>query len=438
MGKSVARTLLAALCCSSVAFAGPFDTFGFGPRAAAMAGAQTADANDYSATFYNPALLGKAKKVNVGAYFNYFHMASQVTAKDISKSLDCKYCAAPDVVGGSIGAVFPFQGKLKERVALGVGFYLPAGKMIRLFGPDSSTPYWYQYNSNPERLVIQLGVGVKITDWLSVGLGAHALADLIAEGANVRVDLFSKQVKARDIDARLETRVSPVIGLSITPIKPLRFGVTYRGEMKLIYDIPASVDLEGIGTLGFRVGGVAHYSPHTVQFGVAYDVSDAVTLSLDGEVALWSQAPSPYMGVTIDLSGKTLAALGLDNALDLTSAEQKPGFTDTFGGKLGAEFRVHQRVAVRAGTFVRPTPVPLQNVPGTNLMDSTTIGATAGVDVNFDDPLEIFGHPVHVELTGHSAFLLGREATKDSFDSQPSYTYSAVVFGLMAGLKYEF
>ena len=92
-----------------------------------------------------------------------------------------------------------------------------------------------------------------------------------------------------------------------------------------------------MGTLGFALTGITQYTPHTISFGAAFDVTDKFTVSLDGEYALWSRAPSPYMNLNVDLSGDVLKALGLDEALDIASPTQKPGFTDTFGGRLGLE-----------------------------------------------------------------------------------------------------
>ena len=180
------------------------------------------------------------------------------------------------------------------------------------------------------------------------------------------------------------------------------------------------------------------YTPHTLAFGAAFDVLENLTIALDGEWQNWSNAPSPYVGITIDLSGPTLEALGLGSALDVTSAKQRPGFSDTFGGRLGAEYRISERFAARLGTFVRPTPVPKQDTQGTNLLDSMAIGITGGVGFNFPDPLEIFQHPIQIDVAGQAQFLLAREANKEAVDTQASYAYSANVYGVTAAIRYDF
>ena len=415
-----------------------FNTFGYGPRATAMGGAMTAEANDYTAVFYNPALLVDRKDVNFGFNFQFYKMVSDVKSKDLARPLDLSNATAPDSVGTSVGLLFPLGGKVKNHLALGLGVYLPTAVLLRVNIPSNDTPYWYRYHASPERLILHLGAGIKIVDWLNLGLGVQALADLIGGGANVSVDLFSKQVNSGDLNAYLATRVAPVFSIALQPLKRLRLGATFKWEMKLNVVIPAKVDLEGIGTLGFTVSGVAHYTPHTLNFGAAFDVTPDFTLTLDGEWQNWSAAPSPYVGINIDLSGPTLEALGLGSALDVTSANQKPGFTDTFGGRLGGEYRVSERFAARLGAFLRPTPVPKQDTQGTNLMDNTAIGLTGGFGFNFSDPLEIFQHPVQIDVAGQAQFILPREAKKAAVDSQPGYTYSANVYGVTAAIRYDF
>jgi long-chain fatty acid transport protein len=434
----VRRRALLVVLIASPALADNFDLFGYGPRGSAMAGAMTAEANDYTAVFYNPALLVERKEVNFGFHFQFYRMLADVQRKDSTKTLDCSACTAPDSVGYSLGLLFPLGGKVKNHLALGLGIYLPSQVLLRVNAPDPNTPYWYRYNGNPERVVIHLGAGIRILDWLKVGLGVQALADLIGDGANVSVDLFSKQVKLNQLNSYLGTRVSPMFGLHVSPTPWLRFGATYRGEMKLIYQIPARVDLQGIGTLGFTVSGVAHYTPHTVTLGGAVDATPNLTFSAEGEWQNWSAAPSPYVQLVIDLSGKTLEALGLGQALDVSSVAQRPGFADTITARLGAEYRVSERFAARLGAFYRPTPVPRQDTAGTNLMDNTAIGVTGGIGFNFPDPLEIFQAPIQIDVAAQATFVLPREANKEATDSVPSYTASARVAGASIAIRYDF
>jgi long-subunit fatty acid transport protein len=423
--------------------ADPLQLYGYGPRAEAMGGAMTAEANDFTAVFYNPALLTRLTKANFGVSFQFHRLTPEVTPKELSKPLNCAQCVPPDNVGTSIGFVLPLPGKVQHRVAIGVGLYLPTSTLVRVNAPNAALPYWYRYNGNLERFALNLGVGIKITDWLQVGAGASILANLQGRvggggGATTKVDLFSRNVKVKELDASLTTRVSPTFGVLVTPTKSLRLGVTYRYESQLTVTIPAVVDLEGIGTLLLVVNAIAHYSPHQVSFGAAWDITNQLTVTLDGEYQHWSTAPSPYVSLNVDLAGPTLAALGIDKALDLTSPATQPGFVNTLGFRLGGEYRVSDRFSARLGGFYRPTPVPLQNTTGSNLLDGNAIGLAAGIGFSFPDPLEILAHPIQIDLAGQATFILPREATKPPFDSLPSYGYSARAVGGTAMIRYDF
>lgn len=437
------RVTLAACLATTTALADPHPLFGFGPRAAAMGGAMTAEANDYTASFYNPALLTRRPELNFGFSFQFHRLVPEVTATDRSKMLDCSQCQPPDSVGTSLGLVFPLAGKVKNRVAIGFALYMPTSAFVRVNAADSSRPYWYRFNSNLERFTLNVGVGIKITDWLSIGPGISLLANLQGRvggggGAIANVDLFSRNVKVKELDASLTARLSPTLGVSVTPLKNLRFGAMYRWETMLPVTIPAQLDLEGIGSLALTVNAVAHYAPHQVSVGGAWDITDQLTVTLDGEYQHWSAAPSPYVSLTVDLSGPTLAALGIDKALDLNSPAASPGFVNTLGVRAGGEYRLSDRFAARAGASYRPTPVPLQNPQGTNLLDGNTLGFAAGIGFNFPDPLEIFAHPIQVDLAVQMAFLFERQAMKPSFDTVPSYTASARNFGGSATIRYDF
>lgn len=432
-----AAAVLAALA-AQLAGADPFHSYGFGPRAAAMAGALTAEVNDYTAVFYNPAQLVTRKEINFGFGFQFYKAVAQVQQKELARDLDCSACQPPDAVGYSLGLLFPLPGKVKNRVALGLGLYIPSGKVLRLLSTDPQRPFWYNQNSHNDRLALYLALGIRLTDWLRIGLGAQVLADLLGTGAEVKVDLFSKQVSARQLDSNLSARVAPVFAIALQPIPRLRLGATFRWEMSLRYEIPASVNLSDVGTLGFVISGTTHYTPHTLAFGAAFDVLENLTVTLDGDFRLYSAAPSPYMSLAIDLSGAVIDGLGLGKALDVASAAQAPGFTNTFGGRLGIEWRALPRFTLRGGAFYLPTPVPLQNAPGTNILDGTAVGATFGVSTNFADPLEIFAAPIHIDLALQAQFLLPREAIKELADPVPSYTYSARTLGGSIALRYDF
>ncbi|MGQ0506924.1 MAG: hypothetical protein ACT4TC_16560, partial [Myxococcaceae bacterium] len=122
----------------------------------------------------------------------------------------------------------------------------------------------------------------------------------------------------------------------------------------------------------------------------------------------------------------------------MSSDRSDPGFTNTMTARLGVEYRVGNRFAARAGAFYRPTHVPRQDVPGTNILDAPTLGFGAGLLVGFADPLEIFAKDVQLEIGGQFQHLMPRDTNKEATDSVPSYTYNARILGLNVALQYSF
>jgi hypothetical protein len=208
--------------------------------------------------------------------------------------------------------------------------------------------------------------------------------------------------------------------------------------MSNFYKIPAEVNLGGIGTLAFVLSGYNHYTPHQFTGGFAYDLTPEMTLTADLSYELWSAAPSPYIDLNIDLSGETLDALGLGEALDITAPRTSPGLANTLNVRAGFEYRVSEDFAGRAGLFYRPTMVPLQDAPGTNIMDGTRVGGSLGLGARFHDPLELLEGPLAFDVGVTGSTLLGRQANKEPTDNVPSYTYSALVLGAQASLSYAF
>lgn len=419
----------------AVASASVYEQVGGSPRGTAM-GAQAAAAADASATFANPALLSALQVPTVEVAGSGLFYGADVAPLSPGATLDCSACRPQDALGTQVGIVSPLGGRLRGRVTVGASLYLPADVLLRVRLQDPNRPAWYLWDNNPRHLLIFLGAGVRVTDWLSVGAGVQILADLVGNGANLRLDLFSREVTARELDSSIMPRVAPVVGLGLSPSRAFRLGLSWRGELANAVTIPAKIDLSGVGTLGFVVAGTSHYTPHVVTGGLAVEPVESLTLALDVAWEQWSRAPSPYVDLTLDLSGDTLRALGLDEALDLQSPRTPPGFTDTVGIKGGAEWRVGSGFALRGGAFYRPTMVPGQDAAGTNLLDGSRVGGSLGVGVSGRDPLEVLEGTLHLDLGVQGSALLPREARKDETDTVPAYRYALNVWAVQLGVRY--
>ena len=133
------------------AHADVFDTYGFGPRATAMGGAMTAEAKDYTAVFYNPALLMRPEDVNVR------HLAQLVPAPITSgrrrrrcrRRSTARTARRPTPIGTS-----PRHRRSRSAASSRTASRSASERTCRFSGlvhvdmPDPNRPFWYHYQSH--------------------------------------------------------------------------------------------------------------------------------------------------------------------------------------------------------------------------------------------------------------------------------------------------
>ena len=432
-----------------VARASPLTTYGFNPRALSMGGAQTAAADDATATFYNPALLTRQTRVTFGFGIEYVRPEVYVKPVNTGFSKQNQPKLPSDFTQYTLGLLFPLGGKVKNRIALGVGISLPGGYIVRAQSVDPAQPYFYVLSTSAQKIEILPAFAVKITDWLSAGAGLQVLADL-GGTTDVQLDLFTHQVKRRDMQIDLTTREALTAGLSIGPFKGLRVGLSFRQELGLDYVVPANIDLTDVGYLDLTLTGTAVWSPHEVSLGAAWDIPGAnTTVAFDMTYAFWSRAPSPQVMVRLDTGGPLLDGFGLGQAFDMCSEQQKtdpqgrpvctpipPGFVDALSPHLGVEHRLNQHVVIRGGYWYRPTPIPNQ-VGRTNYLDASTHHVALGAGFTFKDPLDVFERPVTFDLAAQASFLNPRNVDKGS-DGTVDYRFGGQVYEVSAAVRYQF
>ncbi|MDR0965786.1 MAG: outer membrane protein transport protein [Myxococcales bacterium] len=428
------------------ALANTFDFYGFEPRGMGMAGAQVATADDHTAAYFNPSLLAFQKSASVGASFNWINPNMDVSTID-DDLRPLKPVSPDDSLGWTLGFVFPFGGKLENRLSLGVGLSLPTAAVLRAETIDPNRPNWYHHQSGNERLTIAASLGVRITDWLSLGVGLQVLGGIIGN-IDFELDATEFTFDSRAFKADVLTAMSPLAGLTLNfDAIGLRIGFGYRGPIEVEYSLPTVFRVMGdlgdgrkeLAVIDFLVTGIVHYSPHTFTFGAQWKVIDPLLLTLEARFALWSKAPDPTVNVRLGLdSDVELLQELLGDSFDATGKGSAPQFSDTLSLRLGVEYWfVPQAFALRAGYAFIPTPIPLQN-GSTNFLDGDTHAVSIGAGLFFRDPLEIFKEPIAFEVAYQMHIIPEREATKQASSPIASYAYSGNINALSASLRYAF
>jgi long-chain fatty acid transport protein len=168
--------------------------------------------------------------------------------------------------------------KLTERIYFGTGLLSKSGA-----GLDPRND-WVGRNENQDVTLFTLSIvptiGIKVTDWLSVGAGpiiTYAKLDWQVEGP-----LFGGRIKAKDFD---DVEAAAYVGALFQPRDNVRFGMTYKSETDLNLSGKIKNPLLEPVNAGLKLP-----LPHAIQGDLWWDVTQEVTLTIGAGWEDWSSA----------------------------------------------------------------------------------------------------------------------------------------------------
>jgi hypothetical protein len=292
--------------------ASTLDLFGFGMRSPALAGAGVASADDYEAVYANPAGLGhtRHKRATVGALVADFALRLD----DADAGVDT---ATGLVLGGALPV--PLGGAATDRVGLGFGFYVPNSAINRAQAPFPGEPTYVLLANRAHVVAVQVGLGARITDRWSVGLGVVALAVLRGH-IDVSTDAAGRFVSSSE--QQLLTRFAPILG-GRAQLGAVTLGLTARAPSRSDYDIQVTTALGDALPLELppiRIAGASQYDPLTIAAEAAWR-RGALLASAQLAYQRWSAFPPPTL-----------------NAVSGSPAQQPPDFHDTAVPRLAVEW----------------------------------------------------------------------------------------------------
>lgn len=430
--------MMVSLCASS-ALAGPFDLYGVSGRGQAMGNAMTAAADDWSAAYYNPALLTEKETFSFGAGFAL--NAPDLKINTAKSGVATNPAQTYDSV--TLGFVFPLGGKLRNRVEIGVLAAVPLQSFLRVHFEDAAVPHFYMYDTQPGTFEIYPTIGIRIFDWLSLGGGVRVLAGMVGKGT-FTLDISNNRLPSKDLQVDLALSPAAVAGIALKPFKGFKIGLTYRGEQSLPIALPNTLNIQGLDAqLVLDIHGIAQWNPHMFDLGVSYAIEPAhLQLAAMIEYALWSRAPDPTVFLGVKLKGADVDKSGLSGVLDTPAKGNERfvnlGLSNTLSVRAGLEYTPVWFFALRAGYAYRPTPLPVQT-SGTNILDNDSHTFSAGLGFQFHEPLQIFPEPVSIDLTGQLGVLPSRLHNKDTTDD-PVGNLSAggLIYGFSAAIRYTY
>ncbi len=408
---------LAALPCLALpraAGAEPLDTFGFGARASAMAGATTADTRGAAAAHANPAAVASIQDPEVTIGWGFGRMALELSGRE---------SGVINAHGTDIGLAIPFKvGGVTH--AFGLALYLPDQFIARLQLIPATEPHFVRLDNDPHRIVVETVYSLALAPWLSLGVGASILADVAGNGITFNVGIEGgEKVGESALDVIMPTAATPLVGIMISPTPRVRLAAAYRGELDLglELDILANVDVAGVvtGDAIISLRAINYFTPHRVNAGIAVDVTEELTLT--GEIG-W-QNWAAFEGGVPDL--RVIVALGISPPL-VPALFPEDNFKDTLTPRVGAEWQApigRADFAVRAGYAYEPTPVPEQTgLTSFADNDRHIVGFGLGLTLRAFEP--ILTRPVSFDLGLQWHHLKSRLTIKDQ-QMFPGVTFSS-------------
>ncbi len=398
MRTSIAVALAIALMPLGAA-AQPMDTYGMGSRSVALAGAVTADVDDYSANYYNPAGIVRDGHLHIG--LGWFGAGHDLHLNDLDSAVD-------PVHGIVLGLNVP--GRVDDfRFGFGLGVHLNDQRVSRTRTLPRARPRWELYDNRPHRTYLATHVAIQPVEWLRIG-GGIAFLSYSANDLRIRGEIdFARPAASQlehELSGELITIRYPQVGIQVGPFEGLNFGVVYRGEFaldnRLVAEVgtPASGDRDSativVGDLAINgyfyllTQSVNAYVPHQISFSASYSPIPELRLGFDLTVLLWSLYVSPIGSsrVVLDIDEEALPPelQGSINIPEIPDLHPEAAmFSDRVVPRFGVEvtpLRTTDLVLqARAGYFYENSPAPEQ-MSFTNLVDTDRHTWSLGVGLD--------------------------------------------------------
>ena len=370
--RRVLALLVVLLFSATSAMAGGFRLPEAGAKAMGMGFAFTAQADDPSAIYFNPAGIVQLEGQNIKVGVTYV------------KENGATFTGATPLTGGfSVSETqkdldffipnFFWTRKASPNFAYGVGIFSPFGLGQEYENKNTSIFRNQITKIDLMTLVINPTVAYKVNDFLSIGAGI----DYMYGSAILEKTPFAPSLGGNLYNSKLDGDGDAWgfnLGALLTPVENLSVGLSYRSQFVLDID-DGDVEIRNIngptsatffgGATSFDTEGAATINmPATLDLGVAY-IFDRLTLEVDASWTFWHS----FRSLNINIKDEIPPVL-----VDTSSPKN---WDDVVAIYVGGEYRVTDPLALRLGFRYDPTPVPAETM-GAELPDSDRLYYCAG------------------------------------------------------------
>jgi long-chain fatty acid transport protein len=357
--RAAALALSAFALSPTPASAAGFALFEQGARGMGFAGAFTAQANDPSAIFHNPAGLAflKGKQIYLGG---------TAVAPRSSFTGENPFPGANVTEEGDAGVLVPpnayYSQRLSERLAVGLGLHVPYGLKSAWKDPDTYSGRYISTLAELKGFSLNPTVAVQLADRFAVGAGLDVRFSSVALERRVPVvNPFTQRVvdgAIVELQSDTATGVGFNLGVLAKPSENLSVGASYRHKVKVDYEGSAAFTPQPTGNsqLDARVEALLPSGsqpittsiefPAFASVGVAYTRQDW-TVEFDFNWYQWNSFDR--------------LPLTFESRPDLSEVIVED-YGNSYQYRLGVERVLNDTYAVRAGYFYDQTPAPAASI----------------------------------------------------------------------------
>ena len=379
LGRTLSAVALASAVLPAAALGAGYGIYEQGAAVLGMAGAGTAAVNDASAVFFNPAVMtGFA-----GTRFYGGGTFLQTTTSFAGVAPHPGYGVTEEM---NPQHLFPATAYLTHRYpgpwAIGLGYNSPFGLAVEWKNPDQFTGRYIVTHADLRTYNYSLVAAREMGKKLSVGFGGNLVW--------TRLDLRNRQFIAAPgggggqlevASFTLTSNVNPGYGwnagLAWAPMKDLKVGATYRGQVIIHANGDADIDQFPTGDSQVDAAVAASLPPDQ-------PASTVIRLPTIGALGLaWSWGSSwTFAGDAVHTGWSVFKDIPI-YFRNSTSSNQKivENYDDSFQFRFGAENR-RPAFTWRFGYYIDQAAAPTESVSPT-LPDADRQGATLGLGMGF-------------------------------------------------------
>lgn len=361
----------------STAYANVFDLFGVDSTGIAMGNARVASADDWTATYYNPAAITQTKQ-SVGV--NFIVAVNHLYTKPFGTGL--QNTDDKDIEGISLGYTHDF---LADFVRIGIALYTPLSdtqQQVAHYANESEAflsnkLYFETLENTTEQQIILPTIAFKILPFLSIGGGVSLFVKSLTYSNVYLPNPMNQSEWYMNVNNTQKYTSVANLGILFHPSDKLKIGASYMSadDFPIIGAAFVHLNTNGIppGLIASNVtqtiNEILFYSPAHASLGVMYKPVD--NLELNGEITWvgWS-------GYIDNHGMKPQDQSWTDPRTGVTYHGQ--AFNDIYIPRIGVDYKLDSSWHFMAGYTYEPTPVPPQ-MRRTNYVDNVKNTVSTGV-----------------------------------------------------------